>query len=466
MVDNSDAASVTSAVSTPGNSNAAKQMAKLRDANMKYKNLLKMAKERIQSHEEEMEKMKAALKKAEEKVSPGSASNSMHSVGLESMYYSHDYDLPPHNDSIHVGVGGSFAVVRVCQRIKMDAEDDRTMNFNGSDGNGIGNGNGAGAATLEESLTVYWALIEYEHNLADGMDAITAASTPSKRFLRWRRFRTESALADHVLKNTGEPISLPPYSLSPMQSNQVEEEARQAMAHVTEEFRRFRVRSEVARKQVDATVRALQSNNVQTAKRRIEGEDLASELAQARSDHEQLRALRAETAEQEAQWKEAYDTLLAENNALKSTGSEALLAAQWRQRFETCLLEKEKAENALEMERDKMGKSAKIMKKDDAGKYETKYKDLKESFRLYRKKAKEIFEAQQRGDTAILNLGVTNSEEAKLSYLRNLMVNYLSSDPAVREHMEGAIGTVLKFSSDDCNKITTQKKLHTASSWF
>ncbi len=61
MVDNSDAASVTSAVSTPGNnnnSNAAKQMAKLRDANMKYKNLLKMAKERIQSHEEEMEKMK------------------------------------------------------------------------------------------------------------------------------------------------------------------------------------------------------------------------------------------------------------------------------------------------------------------------------------------------------------------------------------------------------------------------
>lgn len=58
MVNNSDAASVASAVSTPVNSNAAKQMAKLRDANMKYKNLLKMAKERIQSHEEEMEKMK------------------------------------------------------------------------------------------------------------------------------------------------------------------------------------------------------------------------------------------------------------------------------------------------------------------------------------------------------------------------------------------------------------------------
>ena len=59
--------------------------------------------------------------------------------------------------------------------------------------------------------------------------------------------------------------------------------------------------------------------------------------------------LRAEMAQQEAHWKEAYDVLVAENNALKSSGSEALLASQWRQRYETLLKEKEDLENKLKM---------------------------------------------------------------------------------------------------------------------
>ena len=37
---------------------------------------------------------------------------------------------------------------------------------------------------------------------------------------------------------------------------------------------------------------------------------------------------------------------------------------------------------------------------------------------------------------------------------------------AVREHMEGAIGTVLKFTNEDCDKISTQKKTHKAAAWF
>lgn len=99
-------------------------------------------------------------------------------------------------------------------------------------------------------------------------------------------------------------------------------------------------------------------------------------------------------AAQEAQWKEAYDLLMAENNSLKSSGSEAMLASQWRHRYEACLAEKEDLESRLKMENENR-------KEEDAGKYEMKYRDLKESFRLYRKKAKEIFEAQQRGDVAV-----------------------------------------------------------------
>lgn len=51
-----------------------------------------------------------------------------------------------------------------------------------------------------------------------------------------------------------------------------------------------------------------------------------------------------------------------------------------------------------------------------------------------------------------------SSEESKLSYLKNLMVNYFTSDLAVREHMEGAIGTVLQFTPEDVEKIEQKKR--------
>lgn len=399
---------------------------------------------------------KAALEVAEKKATSSSSfKQQTDNDSVSNAYYSYEYTVP---QSSELAEQDSITVVRVHQRIKADLlHDSNTFDSNVNEEEN-------GQSNDQSSI---WALIEYEHNLGESADAFIGST---KRFQRWRKFSSENDLTDHIRRNTGEPIHLPPYSLSPIQSQQIEEEARQAVAHVTEEFRRFRVRAEVSRKQADATVKALQSNNVQTAQRHIEGQDLATELEQARTDHEQLEKLRADFAEQEAQWKEAYDVLLHENNALKSSGSEALLAAQWRQRYETCLMEKEKAETALAIERQKLSKESHDRKKEDAGKYESKYKDLKESFRLYRKKAKEIFEAQQNGDMAVIqNMGDSSSEDAKISYLRNLMVNYLSSDPAVREHMEGAIGTVLKFSSDDCERITKQKKLHqegTTSSWF
>jgi hypothetical protein len=92
---------------------------------------------------------------------------------------------------------------------------------------------------------------------------------------------------------------------------------------------------------------------------------------------------------------------MTENSALKSSGAEALLAAQWRQRYEMLLKEKEEVAGRLQMQIDKADVMAEQRRKVDSGKYEMKYRDLKESFRLYRKKAKEIFEAQQMGDVGV-----------------------------------------------------------------
>jgi GRIP domain len=94
---------------------------------------------------------------------------------------------------------------------------------------------------------------------------------------------------------------------------------------------------------------------------------------------------------------------------------------------------------------------------------------LLESFRLYRKKAKEHFEAQQNDSTdpsTFMTTGHGNntSADAKLAYLKNLMKNYLSSDQSVRGHMEGAIMTVLQFSDHEINE--TIKKRSYGDAWF
>lgn len=445
-------AAPSSAAPPPGGlpERAVAQMTKLRDANTKYKGLLKMAKERIQTQEEELEGLREETRKARgelaaEKVRSAEL-RAAQDAAMDGMGGPAQARPRPGPGQGADGAGpaeGETVPVRVYQRIRADG---------GAD---------AGGGAI-------WALIEYETFNPDQLDNPTAP-TP-RRHDQWRKFDAEAQLDDHVRRETGEPIVLPPYSLSPQQSARIEDEAARAVGEVTEEFRRFRVRSEVARKQADATVRALQSSNVQKTRRRIEGQDVDAELAQARTDHRQVATLRAEMAEQEARWEEAYGALRAENDALRSSGAEALLAAQWRQRYEACLREKESLESKLEIASEKAGGLSDKRRNADAGKYEMKYRDLKESFRLYRKKAKEIFEAQQRGvEGGTIQAGLMSmsegTEEAKLAYLRNLMVNYLSADPTVRDHMEGAIGTVLKFSPQDFKRIA-EGKTSAESSWF
>lgn len=46
----------------------------------------------------------------------------------------------------------------------------------------------------------------------------------------------ESSLSNYVLRDTGETITLPPYSSTPDQGARIEREARQAVSHVTEEY--------------------------------------------------------------------------------------------------------------------------------------------------------------------------------------------------------------------------------------
>ena len=117
-----------------------------------------------------------------------------------------------------------------------------------------------------------WALIEYEIYNPDQPEPtmmIGIGGEPPNIVKKWKKFNTENDLSDFIRRDTGEPLTLPPYSLSVQQSDKIQDDAKASISQITEEFRRYRVKSEMARKQADAHIRELQSSKVETAKRRI-----------------------------------------------------------------------------------------------------------------------------------------------------------------------------------------------------
>jgi hypothetical protein len=136
-------------------------------------------------------------------------------------------------------------IVKVCQRIKTSA------------------------TTTNDDEEIY-ALFEYEVYNPEMSEAT------SKRFKAWKYFDSESALVDYIRRDTGEPLVLPAYSLTPAQSKEIQNATRAQVSTISEEFRRFRVKAEIMKKQADAQIRELHNTNVMSATRRIEGEDLVS----------------------------------------------------------------------------------------------------------------------------------------------------------------------------------------------
>jgi chromosome segregation ATPase len=301
------------------------QLKRLTEANAKYKNLLKLAKDRIQTAEEELTELKQDNKALQDRLENDEKEAAKH-IALDEA--SDGRAAPAANN-----------VVRVCQRIK-----DRTSVNASTNG-------------MEE----IWALMLVE--------IVNENETTTRQYKQWMKFNAESELQDFIRRDTGEPITLPPYSLSPEQSAQIQQEAEKEVSKITEEFRRFRVRAELARKRADAQIRDLQNIKKLSAAERItetHGNNTGLPSDSLIQQNSQIEKLKAEKAALEVHWKEAYDMLLAENNSLKSAGSEALLAAQWRQRYESCLKEKEDLQVKL-----------KAQGNGNSNDYEAKYRDLK-----------------------------------------------------------------------------------------
>ena len=62
-------------------------------------------------------------------------------------------------------------------------------------------------------------------------------------------------MADFVRKDSGEPLALPSASLGPEESSECVAKAAASVNAISDEFKRFKVKAEIARKQLDAEAR-------------------------------------------------------------------------------------------------------------------------------------------------------------------------------------------------------------------
>merc|ERR1719491_1602697 len=184
-VNDADAATVTSTTSNvqPSLSNHKKaenhQMMKLKEANAKYKNLLKMAKKRIQTQEEELDELRADMEKLKcennERQGTNSSSSSLNGSGgngTDSTHFSYKYDLP-----VTAGIddSGNCSIVRVCQRFRFETDEKQNIDRS-PEGEINTNNNGNDDNEEQSSSPCIWALIEYEATMPDDT---TLFSSPS-----------------------------------------------------------------------------------------------------------------------------------------------------------------------------------------------------------------------------------------------------------------------------------------------
>ena len=147
----------------------------------------------------------------------------------------------------------------------------------------------------------------------------------------WLSFTSEDDLDEFLRRTPGASLSMPQRCFTPSESAQIEAESKAKVDRVVEEFRRYKVRAEIARKQ--------------TSEDRLRQTPLSESFIDGSSDSvskykEENQRLTAQLASIESKWKLAFEKVVRDNEVMRHGGSEAMLAAQWRDRYEQTVKEK------------------------------------------------------------------------------------------------------------------------------
>lgn len=267
------------------------------------------------------------------------------------------------------------------------------------------------------------------------------------------------------------------------------------MDRIKEEFRRYRVRAEINRKQKDAQIQKATANSVLKHQERIAGQDLENELLHAKEQIAALQRYKKRMEEEEKSWRTQLDKLQRDNASLKGSAGETAMAVQWRERYENVVQEKE----ALLRQQSQSVKGPSSTSQEEGGDFEQLYAKLKKEYGMYRKRALQVVEekelmlseAQKKLTAAGIGFeyrsGAAGSfgarrrpsleadqESARRNaaasldgngaattdeYLKNIVLKYMCTEqPEVKDHMEKAIATVLKFTPSEVLAVEQRGK--------
>lgn len=156
-----------------------------------------------------------------------------------------------------------------------------------------------------------WVLLEYE-------------GSPDN----WMSFINEDDLDDYIQRIPGAPLSKPHRCLTEAESSKIENESRLKVERIVEEFRRYKVKVEISKKQHDSDPKQqLMSPSTST------------------TEHSLIHDSTPESNEYENElikgYRKAYERVTRENEQLRTQSGDSMLLKKWQERYEEIMKEKE-----------------------------------------------------------------------------------------------------------------------------
>jgi len=195
------------------------------------------------------------------------------------------------------------------------------------------NDDGLEAASIPRSLLrrvdvddVIWILVEYDDGTSeDG----------------WVCFHSETELNEYIQRVQGVPLVAPHRCLTAAESNKIETEAQAKVDVIVEEFRRFKLRTDIARKQKDAEARQALLRSTSAPGTGTPSSSSSSGNGNSKGD------AGGDEESNSDKWRSAYEKVVRENEQLRNRGGDTLLASQWRDRYDALLRERDDVADKL-----------------------------------------------------------------------------------------------------------------------
>ena len=345
-------------------------------------------------------------------------------------------------------------------------------------------GTRAGAVSVSDDFSLDRILLQCRTPLSRGNTdekgcerwffAELASSNKSKK--PKRVWLSEQGL-QNVLDSCGkdlEQLSIPPECLAPDESTALREELAslaKKCSKAQEDFRRFRVRSEIVRRQKESELGRLKSSNLRYKQHNIGGEDVQNDLETARAQIQHLVKERESSREKAAEHRAEISSLKARVKELADISEQMELAVADAAGSSLSGNGARAQLAKLQREYDNYRKRA-LKMIEERGRTIEELQKSSSSHPNQNHEGDERFVTPPPGGRGKGNLRRPSSSRSEsssrpsvdLAYLRNIVLKYMAAEntPETKGHMEAAIATVLRFTPQELQFVHGKRQ---ASGW-